>query len=239
MNAVVKTQRYEMSEASINELSNKATGFVMGMIKNLAPRFLQMAEQVFCMATEVNDYVESYKLVDFRGMDTSNGGYTYKYVTFLVEGDGNEVLPIDRLQLNTLVREMAIRLEIGMKHPESENAVTTEELFGMSLEKDPSELSPFERARLFQHLVEENLDLIHERLLSGELNPEKVGATGGMKRVTISSAEELVPAVAQFYMSVLSGGHSSVSVENFFEGCWCITGIVSVLDIHLLGEMEH
>jgi hypothetical protein len=232
------TKEITISNTALENLESKAAGFVTKMIKNLSPKFLRLADEVLSMSTEVNAYVEDYQCVDFKNAPGADG---YQEVTFLVTSLDGEVLPFDRTQLNTKIRDIVLYLDFFRRSGAHGTGVSFEEVFG-SLEK-PEGFDNLDSLSFMQaagQVVRNNLDLIYDRIISGDLDPERLGMeAGGKKRVTISSVEELLPAVALFYMEVLAEGHGAVSIGQFFEGGWCITGIISVLDIHLLGKVTH
>ena len=229
--------KFEFSETAIQKMESQAAALIGRMARNLAPKFLELAEEVMGMATEVNSYVDGYECVGFKG-NNNPSNYGYSEVTFLLDVEDGEIVPFDRMSLNTQVREIFFRVEMNLR--DSEKGVSLEELVGGPVSHDISTLGSLERFQAVSRFISENLDVIADRIESGVLDPEKLGlAAGGRKRVTITSPEELVPAVAQFYMEIMAGGHGAVNLGDFFDGGWCITGIISVLDIHFFGEMVH
>ena len=227
-------KKFEMNETAIQKLEAAAPALVVNIVKKLSPKFMALAEEVLSMSTEVNPYVDSYECVSFKGNQDPES-YGYSEVTFLVDVEDGEVVPFDRMSINSRIRDIFFRVEINLRDPS--RGVSLEELVGYKVDSRITDLAVLNRFHTVLDFISENRDLIADRIESGELDPEKLGlVSGGRKRVTIKDASELVPAVAQFYFE---GGNGAVRMEDFFDGGWCLSGIVAVLDIFFYGKQVH
>jgi hypothetical protein len=235
MNALSKTQNTEVSNNSkMKELMEAAPQLLMSIVENLHPKFLNIADAVFSMATEINTYSTMILCTGFKVAKGENPPHYYESVSFSVESNDPKEIDthVSRGQLNTLIRTMCHIIEAGN--------LSFSELLGEGVVDAEffNELDVISRFRMYNEVISENLDLIYERIQSGLLEADKIGAQTGRRDVTITSHEDLVPAIAKIYMQVLAGKSRIIRPEYFFdEGEWDIMCIIAALNVHFYGEI--